>query len=502
MLKRHVFGQIIFIVSCCLLCQPATAQVNSNFTLNDSLYEFNVTRLDSMHKKFSVALVPAAGSASPEESVALLNTVEADDFGNQFDVVMKNVVGTYNPNDPKIKAEIVPLKIKLFTRFQQAFKPETKPETSLDRYKAIFNDKTEFKPLGQFILRSTGTTIRNAKTGDVPAKIQDVSINLANGSIAKRGLKITLDDGRTFSNHRAPVNLYNFYRRTGDRLYEDDSRTGNYICVGDVIKYDKFGKFYYPSDSDSILLNSAHMHDTVRIASSINQLLDVNIYTDLLALLGRKPNGILQTEVSGSFISNSNNLRNCDIVFHNFVRPYFRLSKFDSRFANLDSSKIRFGGNGVKDSVNRTYLNQIAYLQAGIKTNLVRFGIGNNQQLYINAGLDINLVNADSLYKKDISFVNYYPELQYTINGRKNWEFSIFGKVLFQKLTGDAPFANKETNHIISFQPVIYFYPLGNPDNKVYLRFNYFNNIDHREYNFSQFQFGWKTSLLGQKAPL
>jgi hypothetical protein len=359
------------------------------------------------------------------------------------------------------------------------------------------------KSVGVFKLTKNTVEVKSKSPvkGDVgAADIEEVSITLAHGAIAKRGLIVTLKDGRIFLNRDAPISLASFFRRTTDLIRINDKDQTTYIKLGDLMTYVPIGKFYYPADGEFKIRADKKLVDTLRIGSTFNEYINASVYTDLLGLLGRKPNGILQTEISGNFISNAANLwSNADIVFHNFIQPYFRLSKFDSRFTQLDSSNIK-SSPSKKDSVNRAYLNQIAYLIAGLKTNIVRFGIGVNQQVYLNFGIEVGLANADSIYNKDITFINWYPEITYSINKLDNFGIECSLRLLKQHIAHGSPFANNDGQTIINSQASLFYYPFSNSNNRMYLRFNYYDNVKGFAYNFSQFQLGWKTSLLTNKS--
>lgn len=359
------------------------------------------------------------------------------------------------------------------------------------------NDPDYNNPIGYFELNTDSVAVM----GDTPKifrKITKVEITLENGSIAKRGLLVTLENGEKFINWTSPISLARFPARMNDQLFaKDPLNKKKHITVTDALRYNYFYKFHYPEDANYALTKDKKT-DTIKVGASINQLIEVRVFTDLLGLVGKKANGLIQTEISGNFISNTTSLSNTDITFHCFVKPYFRVSKLDSRFANLDTANItRIPGQ--KDEVNRVYLNQISYLQAGIKTNIVRFGIGVNQEIFVNTGLDINLVNADSLYQKDISFINYYPEVEYRINRLNNFGLECGGRFYWQFLTKTAPFSNKGAEQILHFYSTINYYPFNNTNSKIYIRFSGFTSVKASDYSFSQFQFGVKTGLFASK---
>ncbi len=372
-------------------------------------------------------------------------------------------------------------------------------ETISGRVEDLFNQKSEKKAIGYFSLKSklvkvsTKDISDTSKHFDKMIEIKRVEIVLADGCIAKKGIMVELFDGRIFRNNRAPISVYQLNRRTTDILELQDNRERTYISLGDLLSYNYSGKFHYP-DETSASLSPVKMTDSIFNFLTINDLIEVSIYTDLLGLVGRTPNGLLQTQISGDFITNTRNFKNQDIIAFNFIRPYFRLTKFDSRFAQVDPTFLK------NDSlINRLHLNQIAYLQAGLKINLFSTGLGPNQQLRMNLGTDVSLTSADSLFKRDITTVNYYPEIEYRVNRLENFGIETSMKWLFQNVSKNSPFVNKAGIWIFNPQVTVYYYPFGNIGSKIYVRYANYAEINEGKYNFSQFQFGFKTNLFQKK---
>ncbi len=410
------------------------------------------------------------------------------------------------------KFKLAPKIEELFAGYEE-YKEKQKPKVPTEgdnqlavitkQLEELFQEKSNNKAIGYFKLANTRVSIKNDTKGatikEKSLKIESVEIVLASGAIRKNGIKVITEDGAVYRNRLAPITLYRLDQRKSDQLFVDDNRpekTGFYIELGDVLNYIYNGKFSYPAEG-IVHLTPAKPSDTLYVGSTISDLLDVAIYSDLLALLGRKPNGIIQTQATGTFITNTGTpFRNLDIIPHNFVKAHFRLSKYDSRFAQLDSSNFR---DKSLDTVSRLYLHQIAFLQAGLKTNLLRIGIGNNQQVFINAGAEINLTNADSLFNKDLVSINYYPEIEYTISRLENFGLEASLRYIYQAVSKNSPFKNQEITRILNPQVVIYYYPFTNPNNRIYVRYAHFAQRKDAKDNYPQFQFGFKTNLFGNK---
>jgi hypothetical protein len=396
---------------------------------------------------------------------------------------------------------------------QQKIKQAAQGNTELEALKKLLesDDKKDEKigairgMIGKEILVQK---FNGVKTDSIYKKIKSISIEISDAVIGKRQLFVTMEDSSVYFNKRAPVNFPKFFERMDDLLALYNGRLPyENIRLGDALVYHPKGRFNYPVDQP-IFLDENKKEDSLKAGVNLDRYLDMAIYSDLLGLFGRKANGLIQTEIAGFFKSNSGNLKNTDIVFHSFVRPYIKLAKFDSRFSSLDSSSIKSGRNGEFDTLNRTYINQIAYFTGGLKMNIVRMGIGINQALLLNAGAEISLTATDSLqkatnskYNDDIISVGYYPEIVYRINQNRNFGMDCSLKFMYQVVTERANIANK--GGIWNFLPQIdiYYNPFEKENNRVYLRFMYFNNLKDPTSNFAQFQFGYRTQLMFNKKP-
>jgi hypothetical protein len=216
----------------------------------------------------------------------------------------------------------------------------------------------------------------------------------------------------------------------------------------------------------------------------------------LAGLLGRRANGLINTDVTSKFITNTGNFSNIDITPFSFIEGSISLSKFDSKFKSMDSTTILAAPNKM-DTVDRMQLMQTAWLKGGMKFNLISYRFSRSQYLQINIGTRINIVNADSFYRKerDIIMFDYYPEFTYTVQRLKNFGMDISMKWIFQRIADKEKFENKEWEYIFNPQIAFFYFPTDNPNRKIYLRFNYFANRKKDANNFYQLQFGIKSDL-------
>ncbi|MFT3680830.1 MAG: hypothetical protein QM791_11195 [Ferruginibacter sp.] len=514
---RTIFTLVIFLSASICLAQT------KDFSFNGSKYEYEFGSTANGQFQFSICkgviTDKKTGAATCDKQFSLPVSKDLDQvvFEEQFDEVMKALdasnAAAMADSAAKNAYEEERKKLYDFSKLKTEEKSEFGKlnDEFITNFKELLKEKANRKAIGYFKLKGKDLPVsikESENNGQENLKeveklkisdIDNIEIVLSAGSIRKKGIKVLLKDGRVFRNDKSPVTLYRFDKRKGDRLFLDDKRGEKvpFIELGDLFNYVYLGKFSYPSDGIAYISPDKPV-DSLLVGHTISDYLDVSVFSDLLALLGRKANGIIQTQIAATFITNTGNVRNKDITFHNFIKPYIQLAKFDSKFSQVDNDNIKF--NSPTDTIiNRLYLNQIAYLQAGLKVNLVRIGIGNNQQFFLNFGADINLTNADSLLKKDITSINYYPELNYQVNRLDNFGLECSVRYLRQEVAKNSPFTNREGIWIFNPQATLYYYPFSNPDNKIYLRYNHFAQIGNGKYNYPQFQFGFKTNLFSKK---
>jgi hypothetical protein len=358
-----------------------------------------------------------------------------------------------------------------------------------ERVSGLFTEKTDSKKVLMFTLNNKKILPLNPRSAD-SLLIDSVSITFLNGKITRGGMYVKLTNGDYYRNQRRSFSLgkknYNKY------LYIDNLEGLNRIKFLDAIDFTYLQRFNYP-DNGTITLT--RKKDTIYIENktTISNLLNIAIYSDLLALIGRKANGIIQTELDANFITNTRTWTKFDFTPFSFINPYFGLSKFDSKFQQIDSSKV---GKNNKDSIDRLYINQTAYLRAGLRFNFAKISLWPNQEMQINGGSELVLTNADSIFKKDIVTINYYPEIIYRVNRMDNFGLEVAARWLIQVPSKNIEFFNSKPVVFFNPQVSMYYFPFSDPNKRIYLRYNHFAEIGAGKSNYPQIQFGYKTNLF------
>jgi len=303
-------------------------------------------------------------------------------------------------------------------------------------------------------------------------------------------------NGRQYTNLKAPVPLIQINQRK-DKIYNYNETA--YIELTELIEYE--GKWYVPDDVEDIVLKPTKMSQDLSAYVNLNSLINFSFYTDLTGLLGRRANGLLITDITSKIITNTKNIPNSDISVSSFIETSFTISKFDSKFKSMDSTDIRVGKNGQMDTIDRMKLIQTAWLKGNVKYNLFSWKTVSNRHIELNVGARINVVNCDSIFRKerDVLFFEYYPEIAYKIHKLKNFGMDFSLRWLFQRIADKEPFQNTGWETVFNPKVAFFYYPTTDPNNAIYLRFNYYAGKKKESQNFYQLQFGWKTALKFSK---
>ncbi|MFC4875025.1 hypothetical protein [Negadavirga shengliensis] len=123
--------------------------------------------------------------------------------------------------------------------------------------------------------------------------------------------------------------------RLEDYFYNvrDKKNARKHIQLNQFLYYDNLSRYSLIPDDTSFTLTA---DDTVfTFTKGANLTVDLRIYTDLMATIFNEPNGLIQTEGDFRVILNTRNVSNTNLVFGNFVRPYFQLTRLDREFQDV-----------------------------------------------------------------------------------------------------------------------------------------------------------------------
>lgn len=436
---------------------------------------------------------------------AIDDAISATDFKNIFKILLLKHYAKPMTFDEGIDNKIANIysdwkadNVKKETSEKEKKKAEEKTEfeKAYEQFKTdLGKEETTFTNVGTISLKDSMVNVYNVKDTLIgKMKIDSVKFSIEMGKLSNKMVRVFIKNDQ-FENNKAPISVFKIKKKQYNKLWNFDDTA--YIKLGDVLRYSPAG-WYIPEDVDDLLLTPEKKSQTLGAASNLNSLINFSLYTDLAGLLGRRANGLINTDITSRFITNTGNFSNKDITPFSFIEGSVVLSKFDSKFKSMDSTTIKAGPLN-QDTVDRMQLMQTAWFKGAMKINFLSARILHSHYLQANGGVRVNIVNADSFYRKernrDIIMFDYFLEAAYNIHRLKNFGMDISVKWIFQRLADKEQFSNKEWQYIFNPQFSFLYYPNSNQNNKIYLRFNYFANRKKDANNFYQLQFGIKTGL-------
>lgn len=471
--------------------------VRDTFNIYIGYADTSIFRLSVIKEKdltiLELCKVPKEGDGDCS-SEKILDANE-ESFNDRVVTMIQKIIGKDTVDTVKIKPVNVYGKYKKDEAAKQVKEKPMEIKSIEDRLATLENEKVTFTDVGIVSLRdNTGKIKIHKPNGSVfETEIDSVDLVIREGQLMRKQLLVKTGDGY-FWNHGAPIPVNRINERGGDTLRPKNAPYNNYILLSEILEY--IGDGYIPDDT-TIALTPAKSKKKLSATSNLNSLINFAIYTDLTGLLGRRANAIINTDVSGRFITNTRNIPHKDITPLAFIEANFVLSKFDSKFKSLDSSSIKSGSGGAKDTVDRMLMMQTAWFKGSVKLNLLSWRFFYYQAAYLNIGARINVVNGDSLFKKerDILFFDYFLEGVYSISKLRNFGLDLTFRQSFQKVADKEPFSNNGWQFIFNPQVSFSYFPIENRNSKIYLRFNYFANRKKDASNFYQLELGIKSDL-------
>ena len=190
-----------------------------------------------------------------------------------------------------------------------------------------------------------------------------------------------------------------------------------------------------------------------------------------MALFNKESNGLIQTEVSTKIIFNAIPIKR-NFYFLNFIEPSFKYSKFDNKYSSIEVT------DSVKPySVDKVLLNQLSYIQIGVKLSLFRVFHFNNALDILTFGLRYNLSNINIIsYNKTemLSMFSLSLGTDGSILKYRNFGLTYSVNCLLQRVLNSdiSGYESYSINWDSNFE--LFYHPLEKPENKIFLRFNVF----------------------------
>ncbi|MFL9835428.1 hypothetical protein [Chryseobacterium terrae] len=323
--------------------------------------------------------------------------------------------------------------------------------------------------------------------------IDSVAVAINEGVIEH--LRVFTKGGNTFSNTDSPIPLITIEKRFNDKLY--NPRDNSFIFLKDAIYFEANRRFnYFPEDDELKVKNTFNSDGTITLGSkkllannSLNSLVNLQVYSDLLALFGNEANGLMQFEANSKFYLHRGTYRN-KYIFMPFdaIEPFFHFSRIDSKFDTIAISSAQ--------EVNRLELFRRYTYAVGVDANIMRADFRPNNSFEIKLGYfysSSNLNIGDN--KTSIALHNPYAELVLKSRKLNNFSLDLRARFMFQKMNPNAYIDNDEWNQLVSFRAGICYFPNKKKADKIFLRFINYLNLSNRKEDFSLLQLGFSKAI-------
>ena len=226
--------------------------------------------------------------------------------------------------------------------------------------------------------------------------ISKVELNVKNGYI--NNARVTLKDGSKDGLILSNSSIYYSIPYVHDNVKSTmlcNEKGDKCMILNDIISYRSImnTKNYTPNDDTVTLIPNTNASVPLSRNIDLNSNIDFRIYTDLLGVINKQSNGLVQAEATTNIFINgytTTMFKTCGLVFANFIQPSFSYSKFanQSNALNLSDSSQPLQ---LSDS-QRVALYQLSYLQLGVKLNIAKLMFGSNF-VELNGGMNYNFSN-------------------------------------------------------------------------------------------------------------
>ena len=398
----------------------------------------------------------------------------------------------------------VSLKDKDNIKLQKKDSLELQNIINIELKKKNITDLNEIKSINihkRDSLKKSKTTNRKFKPDSIELKIRRGSVNDIRVFGKMNGEKVVFGrENRSIDifkvNDESQKSLSKIKNKRYLKLLYPKQDTPHYLKLSEILGYDYvMGKKFFPKDTviPMIKLNSKSIGEKIPLYKDVhlNSYLEGRLYTDVIGLNGEEANGVAQAEIKAHF--NLNTQSNFA-----FVEPSLHYSKFtkDNDFVVLDSVQ----SNAL------TNFHRQSFLSVGLKLNIIKREFGDRY--------DLELLNIGSQYSwtrlKDITsttditntvhLFNSFFEIKGKMNEFHNFGISLGNKFLYELPVQDQNLDLNPFSWYIIPELEIFYYPVENKNNTVYLRFTYTSNTRNHDFDYPSLQFGYKFRIkLKQK---
>lgn len=330
------------------------------------------------------------------------------------------------------------------------------------------------------------------KTPDsIIVEIEKVTFNIKDGVIAD--IQIITKDNKTFTNYYSPLrlNLFNesghyatYLNRFGEieRLY-----LNRCLRWERILGFNPMDKYFEMSKDDSVHI--------LKRGVGINHVIDLNLFTDLPALFGDKPNGVTQTEAYARIVTNTSCVKLANFAggrIRSAVIP-FKFFAIKASFAKFDSD---FGTTVLNENFKRQELLQKSNFYVDLTANLFSRWIPRKSPNWFNLNGGGGLYSSNLTVEDDTSSVIMpflYVDPVFELRGSSNFGMDVSFRFMFQRAPEVMGYEGWHT--IFRPQLSLFWNPSNSPANRIFARVIYYQDQEEQDSSFVQMQVGYSLRL-------
>lgn len=322
-------------------------------------------------------------------------------------------------------------------------------------------------------------------------RTKQARIKVADGFIEH--VSVTMKDGTKFI-YQKPIPIVAFDNFLKKKVYTH--RRDQFIFMGDVLSFDSNNYYNYFPDDSSYVIPSIKGDKEVQLKalSGLGAMVDFRLYTDLLGTFGEQPNGLVQFEASSKIPLTALNAGYN--YFLNFIQPFIKLSKLDSKFDTIALISSPDGG------INKMELFQRSFLNLGVRANFYKINWRPNNGISLNAGYMFSSGNVsigeDTLTKANL----HMPYLELGFSSKKLQNFGFDAEIRYgrQKMNRNKYFNGGGWDSFMTISTSLFFFTAAKSQDKFFLRFANYLYLPDRSEDFYQLQLGYSLNLSITKA--
>jgi len=342
--------------------------------------------------------------------------------------------------------------------------------------------------------------------------IGKVELNVKNGYI--NNARVTLKDGSKDGLILSNSSIYYSIPYVHDNVKSTmlcNEKGDKCMILNDIISYRSImnTKNYTPNDDTVTLIPNTNASVPLSRNIDLNSNIDFRIYTDLLGVINKQSNGLVQAEATTNIFINgytTTMFKTCGLVFANFIQPSFSYSKFanQSNALNLSDSSQPLQ---LSDS-QRVALYQLSYLQLGVKLNIAKLMFGSNF-VELNGGMNYNFSNVqlgnDVSNLKTYNTWSGYSEIAAELLNTENFGMDVYIKLLWQNTVNTSMLVSGYQDFYVIPQICMFYYPGDNKSSKIFLKLNLTQQESastHLDQNILDYKRGFISLQVGYSAKL